>query len=357
MTKQTQKAGKNYGCNWYLKLLACILVGVAVGQIPPQVLPKTTSNDTLSITILIAVLLSATLTWVGLDWLMARSSGTPKKAPAQAQATPTSASRTTSYSWGVDVPSLSAAKKSPGLSYKVAAPLACLLAPALLVSVPAGLSANGAGITLLSKLEITGLSTLLLAAYFLVLYAIAGGFEWSTTKRMSGLRVFLFCLLGGLLYAFLLYEVWILVRFILSKIYGQPFRTMMGRLLVNSSLWVVEKTRGYHRPYRVDQPIAYVSLILVFACTALGAVPRSAVVTWPLYRAIYPPALVQGIVRYVPIWLLVIIGLVCGVLLYVQGMRKAESVGWTRSAYFMVIFIIAVQIFLVVLIIGVSSTA
>lgn len=70
---------------------------------------------------------------------------------------------------------------------------------------------------------------LMIAGYFVILYAINGGFDWKPEKVPTGRR-FLFLILSGFVFGGLLLIYWMGVRWILSKVYGIPYSNVKGKM-------------------------------------------------------------------------------------------------------------------------------
>ncbi len=83
---------------------------------------------------------------------------------------------------------------------------------------------------------------LIFAGYILILYAIAGGFDWQLEKISTG-RGLIFLILSGLIYGIFLYGLWIATRWIISKIYGIPYAQLKGSYYRENSLFCEFKAR------------------------------------------------------------------------------------------------------------------
>lgn len=74
-----------------------------------------------------------------------------------------------------------------------------------------------------------------LAFYILILYGVAGGFNWEV-EEISRFRLLLFLALSGFYFGIFLYGVWYVVRKFEADMFNTSFNAMKGNLF--SGKWI-----------------------------------------------------------------------------------------------------------------------
>ena len=130
-------------------------------------------------------------------------------------------------------------KQSLPASFKIITHLASVLIPGILF-----------GLAVAPAMELPFFVPVLMYTFsFFLFYWLAGGLEWKNEK-IHGLRIALFLFFGVVILSVILAGFWLLIRFILAKLYRVPMSAATGRLL-NMREWFV-KTVGPKPP---RQPI------------------------------------------------------------------------------------------------------
>ena len=123
--------------------------------------------------------------------------------------------------------------------------------------------------TILQGLLFLLLETLVFGAWPLIYYALGGGLEWSD-NGLPLIRKLLFWVLSLGVYGALFYGEWMLIRYVMAKIYKIPFEVARGRLLSNHP-YVKKQPAG-----ALSTPVPAAAAILKPASTARAVPPRPA---------------------------------------------------------------------------------
>jgi hypothetical protein len=116
--------------------------------------------------------------------------------------------------------------------FRITTHLLSVFIPSLLISLSVGLGLimSDRSHSFLGSMGLILLVTLGYALPFFLLYLLAGGMEWKT-ENLPRVRAYLFFTFTLILFGFLLYGVWYLIRYLMAKYYKVPLTAARGRLL------------------------------------------------------------------------------------------------------------------------------
>jgi hypothetical protein len=327
MRHQIDQYESNAGCSWYMKLTASIVIGVALAQIPTQILLAAGATESnILIVGLGTLVISGVLTWIVLSRI--------KMKPAPQNITN---EKLDSVNRGKNKTNGLISQNDFPQSYKITIHLVSLLLPSFLLTLMIILNAGNSDVSILMNIARFVLGTLGFSVLLLIFYALAGGLEWET-RKLSIIRMVSFWFFSGLIFGLIFYEFWLLIRYIMSKIYNIPFTTILGRLLVNITIFATDKTKDlslFQKEYKMNKIRILGSIVgLILSFSILAFIPSQGSY---FYRIIYTGGVTSDIKQVTGGDGLLTIIFLCLGLLYFEGWKKAESKGWKHFIYFIVI--------------------